>query len=180
MKQIKFEQHFLSVALHFKFLWGHGDKKWSNLWKRGDCSLNQGCENSSSNKCTTSKGTLYLLVFIIKKYSVYSHYITKDNYLKHCSASWAQKTPIARPPSLHWTSASIPSFSTWSSNSSWQSLVAVHRLVLFSVHVKLCRWMFPGREEMEIRGSVCVPLSNWSISFLSIPHHVNRPIKYTI
>ena len=85
------------------------------------------------------KGHCIYWYLSLKKYSVYSHYITKDNYIKHCSASWAQKTPIARPPSLHWTSASIPSFSTGSSNSSWQSLVAVHRLVLFSVHVKLCR-----------------------------------------
>ena len=56
------------LALEQKKIWEHGDTKWSDLWKRGDCSLiSQGCENSSSNKCTTSKGTLYLLVFIIKK-----------------------------------------------------------------------------------------------------------------
>ena len=42
-----------------RFLWGHGDTKWSDLWKRSSCSDNQGCENSSSNKCTTSKRTMY-------------------------------------------------------------------------------------------------------------------------
>ena len=31
----------------------------SDLWKRGDCIDNQGWENSSSNKCTTSKEALY-------------------------------------------------------------------------------------------------------------------------
>ena len=50
----------MSTFLAEKNLWGHGGTMLSYLWKRGDCSDNQRWENSSSNKCATSKGTLFL------------------------------------------------------------------------------------------------------------------------